>query len=217
MAGKVKYSVDEDIFEHDHQNGFYVAGFAAADGNITHDKRSNTSVFRIGLSKKDKDHLELIKNTIKYTGTINDNNTNNSVNMNIYCSKKIIKDLDKNFNVVPRKSLTYIFPERLISHPLVHHFMRGYFDGDGSFYFEKDSKTICLDLLGTELFLNSFKNILDNYCQLNSKVVVRKMSKSKIYRLRYAGNGLISKISSFLYKDANLFLDRKFNIIKHLL
>ena len=34
-GGKCKYTVNEDFFELDTEEGFYVAGFMAADGNIT--------------------------------------------------------------------------------------------------------------------------------------------------------------------------------------
>lgn len=218
MSGKVKYSVNEDIFDGDNEKGFYIAGFAAADGNVTHDKRSNTSVFRIGLAQKDADHLEKIRSALNFTGPLANSAGNNSIHMNIYCSKKIIRDLGKNFNVIPNKTLILTFPERILKHPLAHHFMRGYFDGDGCFWRETNrNNSICFELLGTESFLNSFRDVLNEHCELNSKVIVRKIGKTKSYRLRYAGNGLISQISSYLYRDATIFLDRKYDIVKRLI
>ena len=42
-GGKTKYIINEDIFSKDSEIGFYIAGFIAADGGVTHDSRSNTN------------------------------------------------------------------------------------------------------------------------------------------------------------------------------
>jgi|ERR1035437_2809702 hypothetical protein len=216
-CGKSKYTVNENIFNYDNEVGFYVAGFAAADGNIFHDKRSNTSMFCIGLAKKDREHLTKIKNAIEFSGPILDYEYDvirPSCRMAIYCSKPLIKDLAINFNVVPRKTFIYEFPERLINHSMVNHFIRGYFDGDGCFYVNKKNM-VTFELLGTKLFLESVQLILERECELNSKIIVRKIKN--IYRLRYSAKNMVSKICKFLYKDSNILLQRKWDKIKHLL
>lgn len=60
-GGKTKYIINEDIFSKDSEIGFYIAGFIAADGGVTHDSRSNTSSLNIGLAREDKSHLLKIK------------------------------------------------------------------------------------------------------------------------------------------------------------
>jgi hypothetical protein len=126
----------------------------------------------------------------------------------------MVKDLQR-FNVVPAKTKIYTFPDSLVSHPLVHHFMRGYFDGDGSWYIpvqKKPTKQIYFSLRGTELFLEPFRSILEKQCDLEiRKTPIRINTNCGV--LEYGGNGITTKIKDFLYKDATVYLKRKFDIV----
>jgi hypothetical protein len=51
-------------------------------------------------------------------------------------SRKMCADLLR-FNITERKTFTYTFPEWLKTHPLKHHFIRGYNDGDVCFHTPK--------------------------------------------------------------------------------
>ena len=224
-SGRCKYTVNEDIFDVDSEVGFYIAGFMAADGNVTYDNRSNTSLLCLGIGRKDKDHLLKIRDAMDFTGPISDYSYFNksygkmtdSSWLKVYCSKKVVADIGKNFNVVPQKTFTYEFPEGIINHNMVRHFIRGYFDGDGSFYadhLDRGSDCVCFDLLGTEHFLEIVRNILERDCNLQSTAMVHKCKN--IFRLRYAGNGLVAKIAAYLYDDSTIYLQRKFDKISHL-
>jgi len=207
---KIKYTCDENIFATDTEESFYLAGFIAADGCILENKNKIPTYLSIILSAKDLTHLQLIKSLLNFTGPIK-NSIKKSKNLNcknynmsslsIY-SKQIINDL-KRFEIGPRKSLTYSFPQWLITHPLVHHFMRGYFDGDGSFYHDKFSKRTFFSIRGTINFLNDFKNILK----------IKSISLPKINngqgQLAFKGQKDVANIVNFLYKDATIFLQRK--------
>jgi hypothetical protein len=115
----------------------------------------------------------------------------------------------------------YIFPEWLVDHPLVNHFMRGYNDGDGSFYIgqlknNRRVKQVYFSLRGTTNFLKVYRTILEQQCDLKERITdIRVNCGTGI--LDYGGNGIIAKIASFLYKDATIFLPRKHTIISHLL
>lgn len=222
-GAKCKYSVNENIFSEDSEIGFYVAGFIAADGCITHDKRSDTSLLRIGLSRKDKQHLLTIKDAINFSGPIIDyeifdkkyQTTNFVSNLQVSCSKKIIKDLENNFNIITNKTLTYQFPSNLLNHKFVNHFIRGYFDGDGCFSIDKRNNAIIFELLGTKLFLNSVKNILEKECNLYQFLNV--LPFKNIFRLRYSAEQSVTNIVKFLYKEATIYLPRKLDIVNHLI
>lgn len=123
------------------------------------------------------------------------------------------------FNIKQRKSLVYKFPGKIIKNKLCNHFMRGYFDGDGCFSIDKNNgkkKQLKFALLGTFGFLNNYHKVL-----LQKMFITTKNSKPKKYkkiaRLLFGGNILISKIATFLYKDATIYLDRKYNLVKHLI
>lgn len=203
---KHKNNFNENYFSINTPESLYLAGFLAADGCI-----KNNSI-SLELSDKDLNHLMKIKNLLQCNAKINkrirykskeNSNWKDSGCCNFTCSsKETINDL-KRFNIIPNKTKTYTFPEWLISHSLVHHFMRGYFDGDGSFYHDKFSKRTFFSIRGTINFLNDFKNILK----------IKSISLPKINngqgQLAFKGQKDVANIVNFLYKDATIFLQRK--------
>jgi hypothetical protein len=229
----VLYDVDHNFFQQETEQSFYLAGFIAADGCVK--ERSGASrVLSIGLAMRDKEFLQQIKKTLKAENPITDRivkNSNDNPNYNdtwsssiTITSKQIFDDLAK-FNIVPRKSLIYTFPEWVINHPLVHHFMRGYFDGDGSFYIPKlvnydgCNRTVMqvfFALRGTPKFLTVYRSILEENDLVKKRNTDIRMSSGQGI-LGYGGNGVLTKICKFLYKDATLFLPRKRDIVQHLL
>jgi hypothetical protein len=225
---QIRYTCDHEFFSRDNEESFYVAGFMAADGCIK-DRKGEYGVERpevyIGLSKEDKDHLEVIKTILKAESPIRDfiiKNSKRNSNWNdcwkseiTITSKQMVEDL-KRFNIVPRKSLIYTFPEWLKTHPLKHHFIRGYNDGDGSFYIPKlaegkTTKQIYFSMRGTPKFLKEVRSILEQECNLNVREKDIRISSGHGV-LEYGGNGVISKITDYLYKDATIYLPRKRDI-----
>src|ERR1035437_1379987 len=131
-----KSAFNEDFFEINSPESFYLAGFIAADGNV--DK--NLSRITIALAEKDINFLEDIKKLIccnaKLSKHIDYGSKRNplykdTVNYFLrFSSKKMVEDLQK-WNIIPNKTKTYDFPECAMTNDLVSHYMRGYFDGDG--------------------------------------------------------------------------------------
>lgn len=216
----IKYTVDETLFNQNTEQSFYWAGFLAADGCI-HQKRQAIS---IGLSEKDKEHLEKYKLALNATYPIHKylvKNSNRNPAWNdcfkseiSIRSQKLITGLER-FNVGPRKTHTLIFPDWLKNHILVNHFMRGYFDGDGSFYLAvskgKITKQLFFSLRGTTEFLTIYRDILEQNCQLKKRDKPIRINYN-IGTLEYGGNNLVKKIGDFLYKDATVYMDRKHNL-----
>lgn len=231
---KLRYLCNDYLFGTDTEESFYVAGFIAADGCIGQHKSKKPNNITICLSQKDEIFLLKLKNILCFTGPITsytrelsiyNKNWNNSklVRFTIY-SKQMIKDL-KRFKIGPRKSLIYRFPKWLIKHPLVNHFMRGYNDGDGCFYYSKEKyitkkygikyfNKLRFSLRGTLPFLNIYKRILIKN-GINSNAM--PVENNGIGQLSMSGVNNTKLISLFLYKNANIFLERKYLIIKHLL
>jgi len=222
-GGKSIYTVNEDIFSRDSEIGFYLAGFVAADGNIIHDDRSNTSALRLQISRNDREHLITMKTAMAFTGPIGDYETHDAVSgksiqsssINIYCSKKLIADASKNFNITPNKTFTYKFPQKIIEHKFVRHFIRGYVDGDGCFYFGDKSNEF--SVIGTYSFLKDLKKVLVQKCDINPTKMPEQFKHSKAFRLRWSGNNQIGRIANFLYNNATIYLPRKRLKVEHLL
>lgn len=132
-------------------------------------------------------------------------------------NKTIWEDL-YNLNLFPRKSLTMDkFPN--IDFKLMNHFIRGYFDGDGSIcsYIDTyDNRTRNnFEILGTKEFLNIMQDILVEKCEIK-KTALHKTHSEGITRISYKGNKSIIKIRNYLYYNAITYLtykkERMFNI-----
>lgn len=206
------YSCNDSIFSVENEISFYLAGFIAADGYIT----KNGKRLTICLSKKDISHLEKIKSLLNSTNPIHVYKTKHSKynskwkDIEVAClsitSKQICDDLNFYFEIKNNKSLTYKFPLKLIHHKLVNHFMRGYFDGDGSFYnFKSNNLRSCLR--GTTEFLEIYKNILNTNLNLSGGKIG---FDTGIGRLDYYTNQENKYIYNFLYKNSSHYLYRKF-------
>lgn len=212
---KSKFTCDHLFFSRDNELSFYWAGFIAADGCVFNKESSKQLI--ISLAIKDKFHLENFKNQINFDGNITGSITkhsltnekwNDSIKRTIrITSFQIFEDL-KRFNVVNNKTKTYTFPEWLQTHPLVNHYMRGYNDGDGSFY--KGRNRIGFELRGTKEFLETYRIVLEKEGNLNSKVNVTTPDSTS--KLKYSGKKILPKIVDFLYKDATIYFQRKYDI-----
>ena len=230
FKAQVIYYCDHDFFSIDNELSLYVAGFIAADGCIKNRKNLSGSTrheLGIGLSKKDKNFLILLKDVLKAETPIRDfivKNSKRNPKWNdswkseiIITSKKICNDL-KRFNIIPRKSLIYTFPKWLITHPLCHHFIRGYNDGDGSFYIPKNrkyrtSQQVYFSMRGTTEFLMDVRYVLEQKCGIDKLDKSIRISSGQGC-LEYGGNIVVSKITDYLYKDATIYLSRKYDIAK---
>lgn len=98
----------------------YLLGFFIADGYIASQSQS------IAFTQKDPTILEEIKNVF-------DSNQALYKNIGVYSllfhSKIMKNDLRTLFNITSEKSYDITF--QIVSEQYIHHFIRGYFDGDG--------------------------------------------------------------------------------------
>jgi hypothetical protein len=214
-----KYFLDEDFFSKDTEESFYIAGFIAADGCVMN---KDKSILVIRLSNKDIDHLkkinELMTSTYPIKSFISPNyfKNPNYKKESEFCSlrvnsKKIVKDISR-FGIVPAKTYGLEFPDWLLNHEFFNHYLRGYIDGDGSFYERKDG-SIQFCLVGTAKLLNQLHkklindNILYNYWKSEVKAKIGK--KEKVFgTLQYSGED-VKKLYNYLYTNATIFLQRK--------
>ena len=210
----IVYSFNENAFANNTAEIFYWAGFIAADGCVFMDRVKYKKI-SIQLSNKDMSLLRKLKEFLSFDGPIRiaEKLTPASKVNKKYCSitirsDKIFNDLAR-FNIVPQKTLTYSFPEWLIEHPMVNHFMRGYVDGDGGFY--NSYGQLIFSVCGTEKFIKSFACILKNK-KVNTTVSIK--NTGNLYRVRFGGNKKVFKMKEFLYKGSNnsIRLDRKYKI-----
>lgn len=178
----------------------YWLGFVYADGYISN--RDNN--IEVSLKLSDKNHLEKLKNFLEWSGNIKTDH----FRCRLSISNKHLKQILILKGCPPKKSLILQFPNNnIINGNLLPHFIRGYFDGDGSIYISKKEKSKSnISLLGTNIFLKKLLTITNwkkNKLFLNSK------DNPNTWVLSYGGKTALN-ILNILYKDASVYLDRKY-------
>lgn len=205
--------VDENFFHViDTQEKAYILGFFFADGCLT---KKGT----FGIKIKDKDLLERIKKELKSSHKIIECKPNkgsysqeDSIYYGLYfTNKQIEKDL-KELGVDSNKTTTCSFP--IIPKELERHFIRGFFDGDGSVYktYSKkhDYEAICVSFVGTQEMLIEIRNRLKEITGSKSKLYKSK----NVYDYKIGGINQCEKLYHYLYDDATIFLGRKKNVFE---
>ena len=219
-----KYSLDEKFFEViDTEEKAYWLGFIYADGYIS--INNNQKVFGITLSSSDKEHLEAFKKSIKSIYPIHDYISSNSYKIGTEYSRiamtsdKMVDDLIK-LGVIEHKTNVLTFPtEEQVPKHLIHHFIRGYFDGDGCITCYKcggyDRYKTCF--IGTYDFLNSINNIINESCKIKIPKLYKRREEQEVYSLEYSSNKRSKELYKFMYKNSTIYLNRKRNKFSRLI
>lgn len=211
-----KYRINENFFDKiDNQDKAYILGFLYADGCNYKPKQTVS----MSLQEEDFDILEKIRvcmgneHPLEYIDYSNKHDFGytykNQYRMLIF-SKHMCDSLD-NIGMTPNKSLTLEFPR--IDKELYRHFIRGYFDGDGSVYqsfVNENNKPVTLTITSTLLFLEKIKQIISDelgiyagiYDASNHNGITKVLSMST-----EASNIFLD----WLYLDANLYMQRKYD------
>ena len=202
------YTLNEDYFENiDNEYKAYMLGFIYADGNIQKDKNR----LRITLKHDDIKILETFKDQLNYSGDIKvrelKSKTRDTKGYIIaelsIMSKKLIQDLNKH-GVFPNKTFSINYPN--IPKHLDKHFIRGFFDGDGSIYERKDRP----NGYRAELVCAS-KEFLEKIClkmDIEFRYVKPKKNVYVISLYKDKAKPLLIK----MYAQSNIHLERKYKL-----
>jgi hypothetical protein len=210
MLIKTKYSTNQNIMnEIDSEEKAYWLGFFYADAY----NKEKTGQIIIELQEQDHNHLikcaqffgkprdpfKQLKNGGKYTSyrlELNGRTLSNSL---------------KSKGCHGGKSFDIIFPSWLES-PLIKHFIRGYFDGDGCIYIHQ--KSLGIEFVSTKEMILSIQNILETELQINSHITKPKRYKNNTYRLDFGGNLQSLRFCNWIYDNSTIYLDRKYKLFK---
>jgi hypothetical protein len=201
----------------------YWLGFLYADGCVT---RNN--VVELFLCETDADHLEKLRTALESSHPIKVYPNPGSPRSRVaYClrSQQLHDDLIK-LGCIPRKTQCLTFPgEELVPSQLRHHFMRGYFDGDGSVYGHTQKYKVVdgsehfhvapyFNVTGHRDFLEAY---LDHLGVTTATKVYSESRGKKAASIKLGGRRLVNSVFQFLYRDATIFMDRKHNKFVELL
>lgn len=213
-----KYYYDKRFFQIiDTEDKAYWLGFMYADGYVC-TTQTNAEV-AIELTARDISHLRKfnknlhgnIEPIIRFRTTGNIEAKDGIASFRIYC-KNMAKDLISH-GCVPNKTFVIEMPE--LSEELLPHFVRGYFDGDGSMYKDISRNSIGFNFTsGSEKMMRGLQEYLYSqgiYAYFR-KEMPNKLNFSEVheqYRLLITGMNNAFNFGQFLYNEATIFLDRK--------
>lgn len=213
-----KYFFDFNFFEKiENELQAYWLGFLYADGCILPQNKYGEQEFKIQIKETDLELLTKFKDDINssYPIRYDYSKLQSPIVIQSLRCQKTVEDLKK-LGCVEKKSLILEFPtEEQVPKKLLHHFIRGYFDGDGSISKtkRKNSKIYSYNVsfVGTENFIKSLYNILKIGSVLPDK------RKTNSWYLNIGGNQQIERFYHILYDDATRYMNRKYLKFQELL
>ena len=203
----------------------YFLGLMFSDGWVL----KNEPRFGLGLKITDLHIIKTFKKYIKAKKEIYFNDkttTNRNINPETQATLTLNSQITKNhlmrLGIIPRKSLKIKFPNnKKVPDKYLKHFVRGYFDGDGSISKSKRVDFTC----GSRVFLIGLRKILESkLSMINLRIENRtqstnlsKTNRSK--RLYIQQKEYIKKLFFYMYSNTNseLRLKRKYLAYKKVL
>lgn len=211
------HNLDTDYFNNiDTQEKAYWLGFIWADGCIskTSPRCSGPNRLRIAQKWNERQHLELFNATIKADYQIKQiRHPNNKLvaQIDINC-RPLCKSL-QNLGYDVKTKRTNI---PIIRNDLIPHFIRGYFDGDGSLslYTQRIKKWTVLkqewSITGNKVLMHEIKAILTKDADVTPTVQLKHYKRSPdTASIRYGKKSDIHALYKYLYTNATVYLPSK--------
>ena len=190
-------------------------GLIFADGCLYNDSGN----YRIIIKMQEK---HIVRQCQKILCTESFRSTGDNLWQTVLSSKTVFERVRALYGCHPAKSKTMVADKlkKNLPQPLVRHFIRGYFEGDGcvNVYQEKTGakKYYLAFTSGSKLFLSWVEQAIRENCSTKKKKIY-KMSKSSFggvaYKLQFQGRKEIERLLNWMYAgiDLRLFHSGKIN------
>lgn len=210
------YSIDTAYFSNiDTEEKAYILGLLYADGCVA----SIGNAISLCFQTQDSAILTAVKTQLKAGHPIKHRSTFSTFS---FTNKQMKIDLIKQ-GCVPAKSKILTFPTQLPPE-VMRHFIRGYFDGDGSIssyitqtkHKNRDKQStitaINCDITSSTFFIKSLaefiKNTLDVNCYI--KIPHKERNDGTISSLSITGNNQIITFLKYIYDNSSIKITRKY-------
>ena len=218
-----KYEYNKDYFSKiDTSDKAYWLGFLYADGCINRFYRGEklkSMTLELGLCYQDKEHLEKFKNCLESNIPISEKTNKlkgkeyKSVRIQLN-STKLCYDLC-DLGCTPNKTYNIKFPSfDIVPKEFMRDFIRGFFDGDGCIFIStmNGKPHIETTITGMSDMLKSISDFLISEKVIRVNPKIHKDNRRKYtYAVYFYGTDSNKEFLDYLYKDANIYLDRKYN------
>ena len=223
VAQKYKFSFNVEYFDIiNTEHKAYWLGLLYADG--TNSLKSNT--IRLRLQEEDKEILEKFNIDINSNRPLSFISGENKIGLNrkdqyqFIISSRELSDKFTKLGCHPNKTFTLKFPtEEQVPAHLLRHFIRGMWDGDGSFTLTRPKKKfkngerhylLSTNLVGTKDICENIFNIINK--EVNFSPNISGLNNSdKIKIINFGGNQQVYKFIEWLYKESDIWLKRKYD------
>ena len=190
----------------DTQDKAYWLGWLASDGSI----KKNTIEFTITDESVVQNLLTCVSGTMKIKKSYKKNRIKACYSLYLN-SKSMVEDLNK-LGIVAKKAYRTIIPD--ISKDLIPHFIRGYFEGDGCIYTNKNRNTFSIVSCSSQM-LKQLESIFKNENLIKKDRDYISWRKYKYNDNQYGVISVENKteclhVLDYIYKNANLKLERKY-------
>jgi hypothetical protein len=202
------YALNSHVFDViNNEQAAYWWGFLYADGGVC--KRT----LSVHVKESDKPQLQLLRQFLQSEAPIKEqvqrlNGYSKSYTRFIidFTDRHLARQL-RELGITPnrpnpRKALQYLPPN------LVHHWIRGYFDGDGS-----ARKSASIAFCGSRKLLIWLREQFANGARTNPTLAVTKHNKANIYYLYISGRLQALKVVKYMYQGATIWMPRKREVI----
>lgn len=209
-----KYPITEEFFDVvNTEEKAYTLGMLYADGYNNTDRNSVV----LSLKESDKEILENITALLQPTKPLqyivtdkNKKGFKNSQNQyRLVIANKHISERLVELGCGKAKTHNLVFPtEGQVPKYLQRHFIRGYFDGDGSVSGNKQKQ---ISIVGTINFLKPLQQILMSELDFSETALDQRHKdiNNEIRSLRYCGINQCIKFRDWLYEGSTIFMKRK--------
>lgn len=211
---------DKNFFDSiDNEEKAYWLGFIMADGYTKLGKNNNPAQMTIEIGKKDIEILNAFKKSIKSNHIIRERSRKTCTGKiseicSITISSQHLTSKLISYGVIPNKTYIGFINEEIFSdnEELIFHYLRGYSDGDGTINKRKGNYVFKL-VIKSKSILNTISNWIKKYCNIDPKITIWEDA----YRLSVQNKKDYFIFLGKLYKNANIYLDRKYqNYLSHI-
>lgn len=223
-----RFWVDDHYFDViDTEEKAYLLGFLIADGCIREEKDYRykdvkTTRICFSNSEDDKEILDIIHSKIcpNHKMIYYHNSRGAKIRKPQYTiqwpAPNTVRVLKEKYKILSRKTYdqNFVFPFETIPENLHRHFIRGFMDGDGSINWSElkfvfNSEHFMNQII--QKFSNLFKEHEETVYDFSYTIKCIKGKTTDYWRLFIPlGHGRDKLIKSYLYKDATIFLSRKY-------
>jgi hypothetical protein len=194
----------------------YFLGLLYADGCV----QTDNTTYSVSLQLKSSDQyiIEKFRNIMSPSSIIKTSCGGKYSHFRVY--QKEICDQLIFHGCIPRKSLVLQFPTTVPSE-LIRHFLRGYSDGDGTIYKNRQKQktptskqhiNTIWKFVSTKQFCNTASKILQEQVGITCSQSLSKPKTNQITTvLAVGGNLQVRKVLDWLYQDATIYLPRKYD------